>query len=292
MSVHQYCITIVLKPDHHEWLQILQSRNVLANDIVRVDHSVDGKDYRMAIIFNAIRTATRHDCHLWRKHLCPKLRKLWLEMIQGSDPTDDIWLWMDGDEQWLREKFGQWLIECSFTGPDHEADWFDAHWALRHRIDRLHNNASHSAEQIRNATREQRLAAICWLTWNSGRVKALAIELGCTPMGMFGPGEIVESCRLEIRTIRELWGAFPQENTAVWEDAMKKLEEAGCTCLEETWTDECLQPWFNMLTWLEERPPTLEVIRAYDCTRCQFWYASHFSSHLLLMNILKGKVTL
>ena len=231
------------------------------------------EDYRMAVIFNAIRIATRHACHL-RRQLCPKLRKLWVEMIEGSDPTDDMWLWMDGDEQWLRGTFCQTLIRCSFTGADHKGDWLDAHLALRRRIHRPRNNAGHLAQRIRNATPEQRVAAICWLTCNSNHVKALAIQLGHTPWGMFGPGEIVEDGRLEVAVIRDLWEAFPDNSTA-WEGAAEKLEEDGCTCLKPC-AEEHLRPWFNMLTWLDDKPPTLEVIGRDSCTRCQSRYVLRF----------------
>ena len=242
----------------------------LAYENLSVDDLACQEDYRMAIIFNAIRIATQHECHLRGIRLCPKLRELWLEMIEGSDLPDDMWLWVDGDEQRLREKFCEELVGCSFTGADHKGDWLDAHLALRRRIHRPRNNASQLAERIRNATPEQRLAAICWLTCNSGRVKALAIELGHTPWGMFGLGEIVEDDRVEVRTIC-LWKVFP-ENTAAWEEAAKKLEEDKCTCLKTFTYIECVRWWFNMLTWLDGKPPTLEAIWVpwSSCMRCQF----------------------
>ena len=261
----------------------------LAYDGLSADDPVCQEDYRMAVIFNAIRIATRHTCHLWGR-LCPKLRELWLEMIEGSDPTNDTWLWMDRDEQWLRRKFCKALVKCSFTGVDHKGDWLDAHSALRRRIHRPRNDTGYLAQRIRNATPEQRVAAICWLTCNASRVKALAIELGRTPWGIFGPGEIVEDRRLEVDTIRRLWGAFPKDNAA-WEGAAKKLEEDGCTCLNP-WAEERLRPWFNMLTWLDNKPPTLEVIGRDHCTRCQSWYVLRLPSSHFLMKILKGEVTL
>ena len=250
------------------------------------------EDYRMAVIFNAIRIGTQHKCHLQGIRLCPKLRELWLEMIKGSDPTDDLWLWMDGDEQWLRKKFCEELVGCSFTGADHKGDWLDAHLALRRRIHQPRNNASQLAERIRNATPEQRLAAICWLTCNSGRVKALTIELGYTPWGMFGPGEIVKDFREEVVTIRDLWEVFP-ENNAAWEEAAQKLEEDGCTCLKTVTVGQRVRWWFNMLTWLDGKPPTLEAICPWaSCMRCQSWCVSRFASGFFLMKILKGEVTL
>ena len=253
------------------------------------------EDYRMAVISTAIRIGTQHECHLRGIRLCPKLRELWLAMIEGSDPIDDMWLWVDGDEQWLRKKFCRMLVGCSFTGTDHKGDWLDAHLALRRRIHRPRNNASQLAERIRNATPEQRVAAICWLiTCNSSRVKALAIELGHTPLGMFGPGKIVEDGRQEVVAICKLWKAFP-ENTAAWEEAAKKLEEDGCTCLKIfRYIEQPVRWWFNLLTWLDGKPLTSEAIGVLwaNCMRCQSWCVSRFTSGLFLMKILKGEVTL
>ena len=247
----------------------------------------------MAVVFNAIHVATRHECHRWRERLCPKLRELWLKMIEGSDATDDVWLWMDGDEWWLRRTFGRWQQKNPFTETINQGEWLDAHSALRRRIHRPRNNIGQHAERIRNATPEQRLIAICWLTCNSGRVKALAIKLGRTPLGMFGPGEIVRNYRAEVVTILSFWEAFP-ENTAAWEEAAKKLEEDKCTCLDISYSKYHVRSWFDMLTWLDGKPPTLEAIegRFASCSRCQSWCVSRFASGLFLMKILKGEVTL
>ena len=267
--MHHHCITTYrtkVRPS-----RITPSRNVLEDDLACVNLSAGDlarqEDYRMAVIFDAIRIATRHECHRWRGRLCPKLRELWLEMIEGSDTTDDVWLWMDGDEQWLRENFSRWrLVVDSFTGADHKGDWLDAHSALRRRIHRPRNNVGQLAERIRNATPEQRVAAISWLTCNSSRVKALAIELGRTPWGMFGPSEIVNN--YEVYESRNLWRAFPG-NTTAWEEAVKKLEENRCTCLK--WAMQSVRCWFNMSTWLDGKPPTLEAIGVDGCRRCQSW---------------------
>ena len=252
------------------------------------------EDYRMAVIFNAIRIGTQHKCHLFGRRLCPKLRELWVKMIEEGGPTDhDVWLWVDGDEEWLRERFCRDLVKRSFTGVDHKNDWIDAHSALHHRIHRPRNNAGQLAERIRNATPEQRLAAICWLTYNSSRVKALTIELGHTPWGMFGLHAIVGDYSYEVETICNLWKAFP-ENTAAWEEAAKKLEEDKCTCLKSTRTEQHIRCWFNMLTWLDGKPPTLEAIKgcSYGCSRCQSWCVPRFVLSLFLIKTLKDEVTL
>ena len=270
--MHHHCVTTYRTKVRSS--RITPSRNILEDDLACVNLSADDlacrKDYRMAVIFDAIRKATQHTCHCWRGNLCPKLRELWLEVIEGSDTTDDMWLWVDGDEQWLREKSSLWhLVQYSFGVATHKGDWLDSQSALRRRIHRPSNNAGQLAERIRNATPEQRVAAICWLTWNSGRVKALAIELGCTPLGMFGPWGIVNNYSVD--QIRDLWETFPT-NIAAWEEVVKKLEEDKCTCLKTSAdTEQRIRCWFNMLTWLDGKPPTLEAIGGDGCTRCQSW---------------------
>ena len=132
-----------------------------------------------------------------------------------------------GDEEWLRKHLGRSLVEDSFIGEDHKVVWIDAHSALRRRTsNRPRNNAGQLAERVRDATRKQRLAAIFWLTWNSSRVKALAIELGRIPWGMFRPGELVDDYRPEVSKICHLWKAFPKDSAA-WDEATKKLREDG-----------------------------------------------------------------
>ena len=242
--------------------------NILADDIACVELSADDLalrgHFRILVILKAIVRGTRQH---WLLH--PKVRELWIRMIEGNDLTDDVWLWMDGDEEWLRE----------YLGPDRNPSWFhcrnlksncaDAQSALRRRINQsrhLRNNAGNlRRERIRNATREQRLAAIFWLTFNSDHVKYLAIALGRTPQGMFGLHCMASIIR---GAIRSSWDAFPQGSTA-WEVAATKLKEDGCTCLKRT--EESLRPWFNMLSWLDGKPPTMEVIGWYSCTRCESW---------------------
>ena len=244
-----------------------QSSNILADDIACVELSADNLalrgHFRIAVILNAIADGTRQ--HWLKVH--PKVWELWIRMIEGNDLTDDVWLWMDGDEEWLREHLGpdkDWFCRRNLKG-----DWVDAQSALCRRINQsrhLRNNAgNHRGERIRNATCEQRLAAIYWLTFNSDHVKDLAIALGRTPQGMFELDYMV----MDIDSvIRSSWDAFPQDSTA-WEVAATKLKEDGCTCQELK--EESLRSWFNMLSWLDGKPPKMEVIGWYSCTRCESW---------------------
>ena len=82
--------------NHEPW----QTSNVLADDIACVKLSADDLvfgDLRIAVILGAILGGTRY----WLFH--PKVMELWIRMIEGNDLTDDVWLWMDGDKEWLRE---------------------------------------------------------------------------------------------------------------------------------------------------------------------------------------------
>ncbi|KIJ06961.1 hypothetical protein PAXINDRAFT_19834 [Paxillus involutus ATCC 200175] len=65
---------------------------------------------------------------------CPKVRELWLQMIEGNDDVDEIWLWVDGDEEWVRQN----RHTSGWDGwPQLEKeDWVAAQSALRRRIER------------------------------------------------------------------------------------------------------------------------------------------------------------
>ena len=51
-------------------------------------------------------------------------------MIEGNDPTDDVWLWMDGDEEWLGEHLDPDDLQGWFDDRELENDWVDAQLAL------------------------------------------------------------------------------------------------------------------------------------------------------------------
>jgi len=252
-----------------------KNSNILADDIACVelpanDLALRG-DFRMTAILIAIACRIRQ---YWWLH--PQVVELWIQMIEGNDLTDDVWLWMDGDEQWLREHLGRgFLAYCEIP----KGDWVDAQSALRRRINQSrhtrHNAGNPRNERIRNATPNQRFAAIYWLTFNSNHVKDLAIELGRTPRGVFGLVDVVSDID---EIIGCSWGVFPPEDSTAWEEAATKLEEDGCTCLEQKWRERPIRSWFNMLSWLDGKSPTMEVIGDYSCMRCKSLCVQHFTS--------------
>ena len=167
----------------------------------------------MAVIFRSIYKATRNKCHVEEMCLCPKIRELWIQMIEGNDATDDVWFWMDGDEQWLREHLKDFNL--GKTAEYHKKDWVDSQSALRRRIRKPRNHAGGSefAKRICSATPEQHPAVICWLTFNSSHVKDLTIELGRTPLGMFEVGDMIAHIR---GIVCSAWDAFPASDSAAW----------------------------------------------------------------------------
>lgn len=223
----------------------------------------------MLVIFGVICTAARHWCHLQGIRCCPKAKEVWIRMIEGDDHGGcDVWLWMDEDEQWLRRNLDGNRLKNWFA-PDQSA-WVDAQAALRHRINnQRYTKADRNpvVERICNATPDQRLAAICWLTFNSDSVKKLAIALGRFPSGI---------CDLSsgigyMPVIRKSWKKFPEADPIALEAAKTNLREDGCQCLDHMQVEEDLNFWFNMWSWLYGENPTLKGSEdtLADCTRCQ-----------------------
>ncbi|KAL4079720.1 hypothetical protein J3A83DRAFT_1149563 [Scleroderma citrinum] len=249
--------------------------NILADDIAFVDLSADElplrESSRVSVIYCAIRKATDHWCPLGYDFMCPKLRELWIQMIEGDNSTDDVWLWVDGDEEYIRK--GQLSL---FVRDISESDWVDAQSALRRRITPSRHSSNKTGnysywyktrnKRIRNTTPKQRFATIVWITFNSNAVRDLTIQLGRTPKVV--PYDFV----VDIENItRGSWKAFPQVSGA-WEEAVTRLQVDGCTCTQGgRWMEPDLRSWFNMLTWLDGRPPIIEAIGHHSCTRCQSW---------------------
>ncbi|KAL4072426.1 hypothetical protein V8B97DRAFT_1844741, partial [Scleroderma yunnanense] len=261
--------------------------DVLADDITCVNLSIDDlalrRDSRMSIIFLAIHGATNHCCHLRWTCICPKIRELWIRMIEGDDPTEDIWLWVDGDEEWIRKQdlpnFFQQEVDVI-----NKSDWTDAQSALRHRISQKghsrnkggNHTRQHTSrnERIRNTTPGQRLAAIVWLISNSKVVRDLTIELGRIPQQVYQLADGMDWI------ICQSWRAFPQ--VSAWEEAVTRLRVDGCICMQEIkWIEPSLRSWFNMLTWLDGKPPIMVINIGWHprCTRCRSWAKAGYDEY-------------
>ncbi|KAI6039536.1 hypothetical protein EDC04DRAFT_1698850 [Pisolithus marmoratus] len=199
-------------------------------------------DCRASFVFGVIQKLLRLACDFYP---CPKLRGLWLQIIEGL-VDDDVWLWVDGDEEWL---------------------------PLRRRIALQRYptvTGSHGKrnERIRSATPAQRVCAIAWLIANSKGVAELFAFHGRTPPTFRTP----KIASILSNIIGKYWDAFPSQASA-WENALAKSKEDGCICSPV----DCrgMRQWFDMVVWLEGTPPTLEV--GYEsCARCRSilksWY--------------------
>ncbi|KAI6021109.1 hypothetical protein EDC04DRAFT_3143922 [Pisolithus marmoratus] len=205
--------------------------------------SLKEPERRMALVFDVIHRLLMYFSY-------SKLRELWLRIIEG-EADDDMWLWVDGDEEWLCEQEWKWWIVPN------ESDWVCAQSALRRRIVQQRYpsvTGSHGKrnERVRNATPEQRVSAIVWLIASSKGVAELCTSHGCTPPTFRTP-RIVS---ILSAIIGKYWDGFPSQ-TSTWENAVTRSREDGCICSQA----DChgLRQWFNMMVWLEGTPPMLEV---------------------------------
>ncbi|KAI6100435.1 hypothetical protein EDD16DRAFT_1655525 [Pisolithus croceorrhizus] len=178
---------------------------------------------------------------------CPdylKEHQLWLSIIEG-DVDDDLWLRLLPN------------------------DWLDAQSALRRRVTlQRYPPATARNEKVRSATPEQRISAIAWLIVSSKGVAELFASHGRTPPTFRTP-KIAGTLS---GIIGLYWGAFPSHNDA-WENVLKKSKEDGCICS----LADCrgMRQWFNMMAWLEDMPPNLEI--GYEpCVRCRSLLKSRY----------------
>ncbi|KAI5989521.1 hypothetical protein EDD15DRAFT_1304036 [Pisolithus albus] len=194
---------------------------------------------------------------------CPRGQELWLRVIEGDDNEDDLWLWVDGDEEWLREQTWIW-------GDPDPTDWPSAQSALRRRIARKrYPPPTARNEKVRNATPEQRACAITWLIASSKGVAELFASLGRSPPTLRTPYIVFPLSRF---VVCEDWGAFPSQTNA-WESSLARSREDGCICSPA----DCrgMREWFDMMVWLEDTPPVL-VMGDEPCVRCRSLLKSRY----------------
>ncbi|KAI6100439.1 hypothetical protein EDD16DRAFT_469250 [Pisolithus croceorrhizus] len=218
-------------------------------------------DWRMVFVWRAIGLLLADvDCYD-----CPKRRELWLSIIEGN-VDDDVWLWVDGDEKWLTQP----QIPC--WGEPNPKDWHSAQLALRRRVtQQRYPPATARNERVRSATPQQRVCAITWLIASSKAVAEVFASHGCTPPTFRTP-KIADTFRV---ILGKHWDAFPSQ-TGAWESALSRSKEDGCTCSPAN----CLgmRQWFDMMVWLEDIPPTSEVVYGCDghCLRCRSLLESRY----------------
>ncbi|KAI6009206.1 hypothetical protein PISMIDRAFT_478548 [Pisolithus microcarpus 441] len=209
-------------------------------------------DRRMVFIFRVITELLDEAVY----HYCPRVEELWLRIVEGDDDDDDLWLWVDGDEEWLSTSKGEIL----YWGSPLPGHWLSARSALRRRITRKrYPPATARNEKVRGATPEQRISAIAWLIASSKGVAELFAFHGRTPPTFRTPHIAVTLGWI----ICEPLDAFPSQ-TNDWENTLRRSKEDGCICSPADCDD--LGKWFDMMVWLEDRLPTL-VVGDKPCVR-------------------------
>ncbi|KAJ7586448.1 hypothetical protein C8J56DRAFT_1165456 [Mycena floridula] len=102
-------------------------------------------------------------------HLPESLRKcVFLELLQGSDDGEDVWLWNEGDEAFIKWKW-YWL--------DQPPPWQSAAAALERRLARTPAQTPRRRE-LQSGAFEMRAAMIVWLALTSAAYKRADEERG------------------------------------------------------------------------------------------------------------------
>ncbi|KAJ7588715.1 hypothetical protein C8J56DRAFT_1077927 [Mycena floridula] len=108
---------------------------------------------------------------LWRalRRLSGSLQKrIFIELLQGSDDGEDIWLWNEGDEA-----LTEWEFYCFSSPPP----WHSAATALERRLTRTQVQTP-QREEVKFASFEMRAAMISWLALTSTVYKSADKEGG------------------------------------------------------------------------------------------------------------------
>ncbi|KIJ13226.1 hypothetical protein PAXINDRAFT_100817 [Paxillus involutus ATCC 200175] len=213
-----------------------------------------------------------HECG----SLCPKVSDLWLQMIEGTDDVDEVWLWVDGDEEWIQQSGISGSYWSKFRVKLKE-DWAAAQSALRRRMARSQVTACHVPKKtayltledharLQEATLAQRCAAIDWLIRTSRRKEDSDFQLGLSSRSKFGLGNLIDWWFQDTSNLR-LIAQFPEQPEA-YKEFVEKRKAMGCKCLDQDW--EKVSEWVRMMRWL--RPEwNLDVacIYLYDCDACK-----------------------
>ncbi|KAI5989569.1 hypothetical protein EDD15DRAFT_1306987 [Pisolithus albus] len=249
-------------------------RGVLADDerVARLSGQElrEKKDWRMLLILEVI-MKWAHPSYFGVARACSGIQELWCRIIEG-DTGEDYWLWVDGDEDWLRRRQpGEMLWRSANLG---EIDWDSAQSALCRRISQQRYppaTGPHGSrnERVRNATHEQRFSAIVWLLSSSKGMAELTIQHGYTPPTF----RVSKMTSVLSSLVGSCWDVFPVQ-TRAWEGALVNSKQGGCICLRSC--RDSLRVWFDMLVWLDGIPPPLEGIDDESCIRCRSLVQSRY----------------
>ena len=207
---------------------------------------------------------------------CSNTKDLWLQMIEGNDDQDDVWLWADGDEEWIRKnvKWPDWLDL-------REEEWVSARAALNRRIARHasrpnSNSISSSISQhqvksarLREATPAQRVAAIYWLICTSKRKEEVDHQLGWSSRSNFRLDDLLWKWHADVSYLLGSFPRFPGQPEA-WQKFEEKRNAMECRCLGLQLLSDPVPDWFRMATWLgEENGLDMVCLDADACEACK-----------------------
>ncbi|KAF9234058.1 hypothetical protein BU15DRAFT_66049 [Melanogaster broomeanus] len=236
-----------------------RANEVLDDDLkfVQLDPNEEHREIsRVAFVYSVLCDSVHGDFYDERK-ICPELRKLWLRMIEGDHSGDDIWLWVDGDEQWIQVQVKIGPLPMHWMPA---RDLADAQSALRRRIERVQRTPnppvanlflqeqSRSA-RIRNADPGQRLVAISWLIHTSQRKEDVDSSHGRTSQSNLALDDLIFSWYFRTSDILRSITLF-HEQPGAWKKFKENRDAMGCSCLE--WSGEQVYDWFKMIAWLRQ----------------------------------------
>ncbi|KIJ09515.1 hypothetical protein PAXINDRAFT_17388 [Paxillus involutus ATCC 200175] len=251
---------------------------VLCDDLNFVTLHPDGlgRDHvcRVSFVYWVLqRSLAWHGCES-----CPKARELWLQMIEGNDDVDEIWLWVDGDEEWIRQNHDASVL-WSYSKLEEE-DWVAAQSALRRRIERTQltpcpvpkTTADLTLERrahLQGATRAQRFAAIDWLIRTSRRKEDPDFQIGWSSQSKFGLGNLINWWFHDKPNFRSI-ARFPEQPEA-YKEFEEKRKAMGCKCLDRGYsTRKSVPEWVGMMRLLRpEWNLDVECIYTYNCDACK-----------------------
>ncbi|KIJ05535.1 hypothetical protein PAXINDRAFT_21220, partial [Paxillus involutus ATCC 200175] len=207
---------------------------------------------------------------------CPKARELWLQMIEGNDDVDEIWLWVDGDEEWIRQNrdTSRW----DFWPKLEKDDWVAAQSALRRRIERTQltpcpvpkKTADLTLEdraRIREAIPAQRFAALFWLICTSRRKEELDLQHGLSSRSNFALRDLIHPWFLAFGSL----ASFPEQPEA-WNDFLEKRKAIDCRSVYWIFISEAeTRDWARMMKWLRPEwnlDTDIGCLSPYYCNAC------------------------
>ncbi|KAJ7586557.1 hypothetical protein C8J56DRAFT_1051913 [Mycena floridula] len=226
--------------DDKEFIRNARARN-MANDAERM---IEGGK-RVALLWYVLRL------------LPDSLRKrVFLELLQGSDDGEDIWLWNEGDEA-LMEWDDYW-----YGSPP---PWTSAATALERRLTWTPTQTLRR-RQVKSAAFEMRAAMIVWLALTSAVYKSTDKERGMRDHEEWNMEGWIEDWWLSLPLIVDEWLA---EHSKHYDHQAftEVMDQAGHSCHQET--EEWVTWWLFMRSeLLPAQQDHIIYLGGEHCTPC------------------------